>query len=117
MNEFTLIENEKFIVEINQALDDIKFIISGDGSTKANVAAATFNTHLATSATEVIDAATRVDGTNLSGTTNTGFIKNYLYPAYLFTCAGNNDETVGLIIEGEVSSTKYYQSFKCKVKK
>jgi len=55
MNEITLINEEWFAVEINEALADLKFIIDGTATDKTTVAAAAFTTNLATSATEIVD--------------------------------------------------------------
>ena len=50
-----------------------------------------FNTNLSTDKTTIVDAGTIIDGANLYGTDKTGFIKNYLYPAFLFTCSETTD--------------------------
>lgn len=55
MNEIKLVNDEWFIVEINEALADIKFIISGTATDKTTVAAASFDTHIASDATTLID--------------------------------------------------------------
>jgi len=56
MNDFKLVNDEWFIVEINEALADIKFIIDGTATDKTTVAAAAFTTNLASDATTLIDA-------------------------------------------------------------
>ena len=56
MNDFKLINDEWFIVEVNEALADLKFIISGTATDKTTVAAASFDTHVATDATTLMDA-------------------------------------------------------------
>lgn len=55
MNEFKLINDEWFIVEINEALAGLNFIISGSATDKTTVAAGSFDTHVASDATTLID--------------------------------------------------------------
>jgi hypothetical protein len=123
MNAFNLVKDEYFIIEINEALDALVMLVNGGTGTGTAsdpiVKTGDFTTNLATTkiATGLVDGSSYVDGANLFGTTKTGFIKNYLYPSFLFKCTdGTDDNTVGFAMEGTVGSTKYYQSFKCAVK-
>jgi hypothetical protein len=71
------------------------FLVNGStgGGTAADpiIVSTVFNTNLAASKTAAADAASVIDNTNLYGTDKTGFIKNYLYPAFLFTCSEATD--------------------------
>ena len=81
-----------------------------------------FNINLATTGDNagLVTDSRYIQADNLFGDPNTGFIKNYLYPAFLFKCTGADDETVGFAVEGTVgtgdSAVKYYQTFECTVK-
>jgi len=93
---------------------------SGDGVVgDPIVASGAFNTNLASTKIDsgLAAASSVIDATNLFGATTAlkaGFIKNYLYPAFLFKCTHATDgSNVGFAAEAKIGSAYYYQSFKC----